>query len=148
MSAALACHRYSAETYFDGGHWARYEIQAEPQPNPPKAAQLIHFGAGRTPGDFGRFTSDGVRTTRPAFGSSEYAASLGECGFGRLTAPGRLTPTAPAASGTGSASTTAPSPRTAEGVLRADSPAVWLIDYAAWATFATGSRPEARQRGC
>jgi hypothetical protein len=34
--------------YFDGGRWAHYKIQAEPQPNPPKAAQLIHFGAGQT----------------------------------------------------------------------------------------------------
>jgi hypothetical protein len=41
--------------YFDSGHWAHYKIQGEPQPNPPKAAQLIHFGGGpdAPPKDFG-----------------------------------------------------------------------------------------------
>ena len=30
--------------YFDGGSWARYRMVGPPQPNPPKAAQLIHAG--------------------------------------------------------------------------------------------------------
>ena len=39
--------------YFDTGSWAHYKIQAEPQPNPPKAAELIHFGAGKPTRDYG-----------------------------------------------------------------------------------------------
>jgi hypothetical protein len=40
------CNRFGLpETwYFDGGSWARYQMVGPPQPNPPKAAQLIHAG--------------------------------------------------------------------------------------------------------